>query len=516
MSPELRILRFPGGLKVRMAAVTTSLVTAVALAGAVLFTRLSAAEMDAQFASSMESLARNLGRNAAYGVFVESGEVVEELAEHLLEHEDVIRVAIGNRDGKEIFSRSKPGVSPAAAGGEVVAEVLYDATVAEEFAASMPPEDRMREATRIGEVRVRYSRARLEEELRATRRRIWGLSAVAALLASVIAVWLAQRMSAPLRVLHDATTKVAAGDLDTRVSEVWDEEIAALARAFNQMTDALRASREKLAETYGELARKERLATLGQFTAVIAHELKNPLGVILSSAQIIANPKRTPEQKERATRFIIEEVRRLNGDLTSFLNFARPKPPELRPVDLGEVAERAVAAWRTTVTGVERTPTGEVHPDERSAAGGIATSVTVAPGTPPAAADRDQVHQVLLNLLLNAAQAISPRDGQPGAGTRIDVSVKPLGGKVALIVADDGPGMPEDVRVHAFEPFFTTKKRGSGLGLAVVDQVVRAHGGSLELESRPGEGTRFILLFPAASAPPARAGAGADRMRSPP
>src|SRR5688500_12833651 len=126
-------------------------------------------------------------------------------------------------------------------------------------------------------------------------------------------------MVRPRQVLDDATATVAAGDLDTRVSEVWDDEIAALAKSFNEMTDALRTSRQKLADTYGELARKDRLATLGQFTAVIAHELKNPLGVILSSAQIISSPKRTQEQKDKAAQFIIDEVRRLNGDLTAFL-----------------------------------------------------------------------------------------------------------------------------------------------------------------------------------------------------
>ena len=517
MARDLRIARFPGGLQVRMAAVAVSLIAAVAFAGAVLFTRLSRQEITAQFESSMQSLAKNLGRNAAYGVFVESGDVVRDLATNLLEHDDVVKVVIRNEAGEEIFSaEDEPERSR---DGEVSAEVLYDASVGEEFAATMPPADRYSTPEAIGTVVLTYSRDRLDARMLEAQMRIWEISALAALVASLVGIWLARRMVRPLSVLHDATTKVATGDLDVRVSEEWDREIAALARSFNLMTDALRGSRQKLADTYGELARKDRLATLGQFTAVIAHELKNPLGVILSSAQIISNPRRTAEQKDKAATFIVEEVRRLNADLTSFLNFARPKPPEIQPVDLGELAERVVAIWRTSNTTLERTPTGErttssgEHPEAAGNVPGVSARVTVDLGTPQAAADRDQVHQVLLNLLINAAQAMGPRDGQPGKGSSIEVTVRPEGGRVALIVADDGPGMPEDVRAHAFEPFFTTKKRGSGLGLAVVDQVVRAHGGSVEIESRPGEGTRFVLLFPAAAAAHSRAAGGTDRMR---
>jgi len=484
-----------------LATVTTLLVIAVALAGAVLFTRLSRAEITAQFESSMQSQAKNLGRNAAYGVFVESGDVVRELATNLLEHEDVVRVVIRNAQGKEIFSKQdKPELTRS---GDVTAEVLYESALSDEFAASMSPDERAHTRTpqRIGEVVVTYSRDRLDKQMRVAQMRVWELSAIAALIASVVAIWLAQRMVQPLAVLNRATTRVAGGDLDARVSEDWDREIAALARSFNAMTDALRTSRKELADSYGELARKDRLATLGQFTAVIAHELKNPLGVILASAQIIANPRRSPEQKEKATQFIIEEVRRLNADLTGFLNFARPKSPEIKPVDLGELAERTVSVLRLSSGSSDglRAPSGEgiaIQPGspEPASAPNVAVNVTVTPGTPLAAADRDQVHQVLLNLVLNAMQAIS---GPGGKGTRVDVIVRPDGNsRVALEVVDDGPGMPEDVRAHAFEPFFTTKKRGSGLGLAVVDQVIRAHGGTLELHSKPGEGTRFTLLFP--------------------
>lgn len=511
----MKIARVPGGLKLRMAFVASSLVIAVAIGGAAVFTSVAEAELTRQFKETMGSLAANLAANAAHGVFIESGEALRDLAAHLMNDPDIVRVEIKNAKGKTILEQQDDERIGARDNIVVETDVLYDAAsehqVSEDFAPFLPqptktPADAL--PSSIGTVRLTYSRARLTAVLWQLRIRIWLAALVAALIGITIAVWLADRMVHPLRVLGKASASVAAGKLETKVPEEGDDELAALARSFNRMTDALRASRAQVEQTYGELARKDRLATLGQFTAVIAHELKNPLGVILSSAQVISNPKRTPEMKDRAAQFIIEEVRRLNSDLTGFLNFARPKPPELEPVDLAESAKRALDAWRQTpgssAAHSERTPVPGSGPKP---AGGIVASLAVEPGTPRASADPDQVHQVLLNLLLNASQAMQQarRDGGAGGNPdailvdgRIDVSIAARNGQVALVVADDGPGMSDEVKKHVFEPFFTTKKRGSGLGLAVVEQIARAHGGAIELDSAPGKGTRFTLLLPAA------------------
>lgn len=522
-----RIRSFPGGLRFRFAAVATSLVIATAVAGAAVFGAISSHQLGKQFESTMTSLATNLSRNAAHGVFIESGEVLRELSDNLMAEPDVRRVGIYNARGERILdSGEKTGTGAEAPSllGEVVVPVLYDAgaehEVSDDFAPFRDPPPAATPGAkgpqRIGEVRVTYSRARLAGELGAVRSRIWIAAVIAGALGSLIGIWLADRMIQPLKGLIRATTAVAAGDLQTRVRETGDDEVANLARSFNRMTEALRVSRGKLEDTYGELARKDRLATLGQFTAVIAHELRNPLGVIMSSAQVITNPKRTAEMKERAATFIVEEVRRLNTDLTSFLNFARPKPPDIRSIDLADAARRAVEAFRNTpgsgAAPSERTPTGSDPATAGSGGeggGGIIATVHAEADRPLAAADPDQMHQVLLNLLLNASQAMQQASVERPTGDgltpapvtgRIDVRIKGSGGRVALIVEDDGPGMTEEVRSHVFEPFFTTKKRGSGLGLAVVDQIARSHGGSVELTSAPGQGTRFTILLPAATA----------------
>ncbi len=503
------ILTFPGGLRMRLTAVITVLVGGVAIGGAWIFTRVAEQELTAQFERTMGSLASNLARNAAHGVFIESGEVLSELADHLMDEPDVVAVEIVNARGERVLLEPDGGVDESEIGGVVKAAVRYDLAaereVDDEFAPFVMTRSTNAEPTVIGEVRVTYTSARLESEMRQVRSRVWLAAAMVAIAGVFLGGWLADRTVKPLHALSRATSAVAAGDLEARVEEKGDDEIANLARSFNRMTEALKGSRQKLGETYEELGRKERLATMGQFTAVIAHELKNPLGVILSSAQVITNPKRTPEMKEKAAQFIVEEVRRLNADLTGFLNFARPKAPDLKPVDLADVARRAVAAWRGTPGSFaapgERTPTGEPNtPSE----GGISAHVHADPDRPLALADADQIHHLLVNLLLNAAQAIAggpdaPTVGLPQKIGRIDIRIGARGERVALVVEDDGPGMPADVKERVFEPFFTTKKRGSGLGLAVVNQVARSHGGSVELWSEPGKGTRFTILLPTAA-----------------
>ncbi|HVO30666.1 MAG TPA: ATP-binding protein [bacterium] len=492
------------GLRVRLAVGASLLVLGVSAAGAILFASLATHELERQFTSTMGSLTQNLSRNAAHGVFIESGEVLDELASNLASEPDVERVIIYNEKGLKIdeapaakvpFPQKLEEAPASAASHSLDTPVMYET---ERGVSAFSPFGAAKEHSsapkRIGTVKVVYRRDRLDAQIARVRIEVFFAALVITLLGTAIAIWIAGRIIGPLGTLSAATAAVAAGNFETKVAESGGDEIAALAGSFNRMIDALKVSRATLAETYAELARKERLATLGQFTAVIAHELRNPLGVILSSAQVIANPKRTAEQKEKAAEFIVAEVRRLNTDLTSFLNFARPKPPDVRPVSLVELARRAIDAWRGQPGA---SASGDAHPDAPTPEGVVARVHDG--GAPLAAADPDQVHQLLLNLLFNAAQALSV-NSSAGRGGHIDVTAAIVDGRPALVVADDGPGIPDDVRARIFEPFFTTRKRGSGLGLAVVEQIARAHGGEVRLETAAGRGTTFTIVFNAADA----------------
>jgi two-component system sensor histidine kinase HydH len=223
-------------------------------------------------------------------------------------------------------------------------------------------------------------------------------------------------------------------------------------------------------ELEGELRRSEQLAAVGRLAAGIAHEIKNPLGIILSSVDVLANPDRPREQRAEAEELLRLEVGRLSAIVSDFLSYARPPAPRLRERNLGRIVDRTASFWQR-------------DPDRSE------LRVEIAPDLPSRPVDADQVHQALLNLLLNAAEAAGP-SGHVAVRVRAAED-----DRVEVLVEDDGPGLTPETRARAFEPFFTTRPRGSGLGLAIVRQVVSAHGGTVEARDRPGGGTVFRLVF---------------------
>jgi signal transduction histidine kinase len=244
-----------------------------------------------------------------------------------------------------------------------------------------------------------------------------------------------------------------------------DREAAALIR---EQVETIAAARARLAQS-------EKLATLGQLASAIAHEVRNPLAVIRSAAQGIAeSAPGTDAATRRACGFIADEIDRLSSVVTSLLAFARPPQLQARAVPVAELLERAAALSREEL-------------DARAV-----RLVRDAGGDLPALhADPDLVCQVLIGLLSNAAEAAGP-----GGEVRLEVGV--AGGGVEIGVADSGAGVPADLRERVFEPFFTTRARGTGLGLAVARQIVEAHGGQIAVGDRPGGGARFSIRLPAA------------------
>ncbi|MBI2828300.1 MAG: HAMP domain-containing protein [Acidobacteria bacterium] len=227
------------------------------------------------------------------------------------------------------------------------------------------------------------------------------------------------------------------------------------------------------------VVRAERLSALGRLSATVSHEVANPLAAIKTSLQALLDG---PIEETRVRRFAVRavaEVDRLAAFLRSFSTFARPHPAERVHVDLMEAARDAAALVEGTIR-VQR----------------LRLDLDLEPAT--ALADGGQIRQVLLNLLLNAVEA-SP------VGGRLALVVRParLAGTPAacLEVADEGPGIDEDTRRRIFDPFFSTKPHGAGLGLSVVHQIVKDHGGHLELETAVGKGARFRVILPGAPTP---------------
>lgn len=226
-----------------------------------------------------------------------------------------------------------------------------------------------------------------------------------------------------------------------------------------------------------QLRLTRKLATLGELTSAMAHEIKNPLGIILSAAEIIMNPERVEEDRRQAAEFIRDEAKRLDERMSVFLNFSRPRPPEFSVQSIHRVLMQTIIAYETL------------------ARPGLAIWTDFGPCLPHVRIDADQMQQVFLNLLMNADQAM------PAGGT-ITISTRPgaAEGWVAIEVADEGPGLPEAEIAKIFEPFYSTKPRGTGLGLAIVMHIVTAHGGRVEVRNREPAGAAFTVSLPGSNA----------------
>ncbi len=221
------------------------------------------------------------------------------------------------------------------------------------------------------------------------------------------------------------------------------------------------------------MRRAERLATVGQLAAGIAHEIRNPLASISGSIELLGQTPRASDEDKALMAIVLREIDRLNALIGELLDYANPRPPELVSFDLGELLAETLHVIR----------------QDRSS-GGVQLKAEL-PATPlMVVADPAKLRQVAWNLVRNATEAVVAGVGQ------VVVRARAEGASAVVEVEDDGPGIPADQRARIFDPFFTTKKRGTGLGLATCHAIVAEHGGTLTVDSSPGCGTRFVITLP--------------------
>ncbi|MBW1723196.1 MAG: GHKL domain-containing protein [Deltaproteobacteria bacterium] len=225
-------------------------------------------------------------------------------------------------------------------------------------------------------------------------------------------------------------------------------------------------------ELEAQLHQAERLAALGEMVAGVSHEIKNPLGIIRSTAELLGSMPNTDETQKKLSEVITEESTRLNQIVTEFLDFARPQEPNLHPCNLGEILRKNLSFL-------------EPELEKR----GITVSHNIGEQPLELSADHDQLYRAFQNLLINAIQAMDD-------GGRIDIHVGEGNGNYLVAIRDSGCGIsPENLR-KIFNPFFTTKERGSGLGLSIVKKIVEGHNGRISIESRVNQGTRILVRLP--------------------
>jgi signal transduction histidine kinase len=249
--------------------------------------------------------------------------------------------------------------------------------------------------------------------------------------------------------------------------------------------EKLRRSYRQLETAQAALLEQERLAALGALSASVAHEVRNPLGVIFNSLGALRKLLKQEGNVGLLLGIIQEEADRLNAMVGDLLDFARPLRPSLTPVPLGPLVLDALEAARTRAPGAEEgkkpAPGAPLELDLR-----IPTGLTLM-------ADARLLRQALVNLFLNALQAM-PRGGVLSVHAEQQTG---LGNPQArILVRDTGPGVPPGQRPNVFQPFFTTKATGTGLGLAVVRRIIEGHGGRIDLLERDEGGAEFELLLP--------------------
>jgi two-component system, NtrC family, sensor kinase len=291
---------------------------------------------------------------------------------------------------------------------------------------------------------------------------------------------LTQMVVTPLRLMEKATAQVSAGDWDQRIVLPGPSELKALAQAFNHMTSSLAAQREQLIRT-------EKLASIGQLAAGVAHEIGNPLAAILGYVDILrsdaAGTGPLPEADRRdALDRVKAETQRINRIIRDLLEYSRPSHEEPSPIDPLRVLRSAQALLAPQARFRE-------------------IRLTVAPEQetwPKIMAAPSRLTQVLVNLLLNAADAMG------GKGS-VAVSCTSVESRVHLAVSDEGPGVARELHRKVFDPFFTTKApgQGTGLGLSISRSIIESYGGTLELDPAAEKGARFVIALPAGTDPEA-------------
>ena len=253
---------------------------------------------------------------------------------------------------------------------------------------------------------------------------------------------------------------------------------------LEDLSEKLEETNRQLRRAEADARRAERLAALGQLSAGLAHEIRNPLGVIKGSADMLSRKVAGSEPLvAELAGYISSEVNRLNALVVRFLDFARPSKLELRPERIPEIVERALETAAAS------------FPDA-----GVNVERKYAPNLPEIPADVQLLEQVFVNLITNAFQAMQGQAGSSEKILRIAIEPEISNGEpgLAVFIEDTGPGVPPELREQIFNPFFTSKKDGVGLGLSIVAKIVDDHRGSIRLEENTPRGARFHVFLPQA------------------
>jgi two-component system NtrC family sensor kinase len=355
----------------------------------------------------------------------------------------------------------------------------------------------------LGVLDLALSLDEVDREVTAVQIRVAMVTGIQILLISIFTFFFTRHFLAnPIRKLIEGTQAVSAMDLD-KPFEIIDtsEELGQLSRSFNAMRERLRAAMRELNQfnqqleskveqrtaelkvAHQKLLQADRLASLGQLAASVAHEINNPISGVLNLGMLMQRilkddgvPRERVPDFRRYLSQVVNETTRVGRIVSDMLAFSRRSRPQRAPADLNKVVRMTLSlvSHKLRLNGVE-------------------VDLDLQEDLPQVPCDASQMQQVALNLLLNAGESTHAR-----GGGRVSVRTRAEGGSVLLTVSDNGEGISQENLSKIFDPFFTTKPEGKGvgLGLAVLYGIVQAHGGEVEVSSRPGEGATFTVSLP--------------------
>lgn len=327
----------------------------------------------------------------------------------------------------------------------------------------------------IGVLNVNYSLLETRKRMmEATHIFIVSTIAIILFLSGAISLVMLKFVRKPLNLIVGNMARVEKGDLSVRMNAKSRDEVGRLIVSFNSMVDRLDVAKKELDQFhFQQMERADRLASVGEMAAGIAHEIKNPLTGIAAAMTIIKEDFPPADPRTEIVNEVLEQIKRLDKTVNDLLFFGKPSLPEPTCINVNTILKKTIMFASQHRGGKNVEKRLELHDD-----------------LPPIYVDPKQIQQVFLNLILNALQAM--RDG--GVLTITSAPLEKEGERwVRVSVADTGPGIPEQILGKIFTPFFTTKAQGTGLGLAICYKLISQHGGHLAVESEDGKGTVFFV-----------------------
>ncbi|MEJ2483441.1 MAG: ATP-binding protein, partial [Gemmatimonadota bacterium] len=414
------------------------------------------------------------------GLVSEGGLIENTIQEVVDRNRDLILyVVVTDRAGRvthsnrwELLGRHFPrALDPDSVGKEPVTEIIRDP----DDGAVLEVRTTLNISTKCwGSLVAGYSLKPVEQTVQAIARRVAVIALILMMGNSVLTALYVEKLIRPILSLNATMKRAGRGDLSVRADESRKDEVGELGEAFNRMMDELEEARELDSLRQSQLAHTEKMAAVGALAAGVAHEVSNPLAGILACLENLERDPRDEEMRKRYLGLVRDGLKRIERTIQNLLDFSRPREMRLEPTSLNHNLRHVVELV-------------EYQLRKRK----IEVRMELAAQEPIVLADHFQMEQLFLNLVLNAVQSM------PGGGLltlRTGVSE----GTVEAEVEDTGPGIDPAIRERIFDPFFTTREvgEGTGLGLAVSDSIVRAHGGTIDVESEEGHGALFRVRLP--------------------